>query len=108
MIEKLITKLDRAREKYTTLKLWLEQKEIVEYYSWKQDNEKDRTAMDKVVAKLKMEDVEWLEKDEELTKYKLEYDKLKDLYNVVTKLIGREDFSKEEINDLVKNIIEGV
>lgn len=50
------------------LKLELDQKEIVQYNAWKSlpDNEKSREALEKVVAKLKLEDENWLNQEEEL------------------------------------------
>lgn len=62
----------RSREevagKVAELKLWLSQKEVISYNNWKAlpENEKSRDAMDKVVAKLKLEDDNWLEKEVEL------------------------------------------
>ena len=62
----------RSREevagKIAELKLWLAQKEVISYNNWKTlpENEKSRDAMDKVVAKLKLEDDNWLEKEVEL------------------------------------------
>jgi hypothetical protein len=54
------------------LKLALDQKEIVQYSVYKQSNigSKDRSAMDKVVARLKLEDETWLEQEEELVRLK--------------------------------------
>lgn len=54
------------------LKLALDQKEIVQYNAWKSlpENEKNRDAREKVVARLKLEDDTWLEQEEELVKLK--------------------------------------
>jgi hypothetical protein len=52
-LETLLTALNETKKERDELKLWLEQKEIVEYYEWKEENPKDRTAMDKVIAVLK-------------------------------------------------------
>ena len=108
MITRLILELSKVRNEYTNLKLWLEQKEIVEYYAWKQENEKDRTAMDKIIAKLKLEDDEWLNKDEEVLKLKNKYDLLNDAKNTVLKLLDRKEFEKEEIEQFIENILEGI
>jgi len=62
----------RSREevagKVAELKIWLAQKEVISYNNWKAlpENEKSRDAMDKVVAKLKLQDDNWLEKEVEL------------------------------------------
>lgn len=50
------------------LKLTLDQKEIIQYNAWKslEANKTSREALDKVVARLKLEDESWLEQEEEL------------------------------------------
>jgi len=50
------------------LKLALDQKEIVQYNAYKETElgNKDRSSLEKVVARLKLEDETWLEQEEEL------------------------------------------
>lgn len=58
----------KIEEEVKETKVWLDQKEIVEYTNWKSlpENEKDRSAVEKVVAKLKLEDEVWLQKEADL------------------------------------------
>ena len=50
------------------LKLALDQKEIIQYNAYKETElgSKDRSSLEKVVARLKLEDENWLEQEEEL------------------------------------------
>jgi len=50
------------------LKLALDQKEIVQYNAYKETElgSKDRSSLEKIVARLKLEDGTWLEQEEEL------------------------------------------
>lgn len=56
------------RKEIADLKIWLNGKEILEYNAWKKrdENSKDRTAMDKIIIGLKAQDEEWMEKEETL------------------------------------------
>ena len=56
----------KVEEDVARAKLWLSQKEGIEYSNWKSVYTSDRTAYDKVVAQLKLEDEEWLQKEEDL------------------------------------------
>ena len=58
----------KVEEEMLQSKLWLAQKEVVEYTTWKNNplNEKDRSAMDKVVSALKMEDEVWMQREQDL------------------------------------------
>jgi signal recognition particle GTPase len=61
--------------KVRDLKLWLTQKEQVSYNNWKAqpENEKDKSAFDKIIAKLKLEDDgDWLNKEQELIEAELD------------------------------------
>ena len=86
------------------LKLALDQKEIVQYNAWKslEENSKSREAMDKVVARLKLEDENWLEQEEELVILK---NKATVLNNIVELLQG---YINQGIDiDDVENMAEG-
>ena len=98
-------KLEEAREKMTELKLWLNQKEVVEYYRWKEENPKDRTAMEKVVAQLKMVDDEWLLKEKEYVEVKNEYDRLKAIYDMVNNMMYSQQYTKEDIENFVADLV---
>lgn len=68
-----------------SLKLKLEQKELVEYYNWKSkdENASSREAMDKVVAKLKLEDTSWLLEEERLIELKNKATLVGNIYEVL-------------------------
>ena len=104
MIE-LIQKLEQARENMGELKLWLAQKETVEYYKWKEENPKDRTAMDKIVTQLKMNNENWLLKEQEYLKAKNNYDVLKDVNNLVNNMLYSQNYAKEDIEDFIASFI---
>ena len=104
-INKLIDVLAVKRQERDELKLWLAQKEVVEYNNWKMNNEKDRTAMDKVVAKLKLEDDEWMNKEQDYITIENEYRKFMNTYEIVKGLISRSDVDIKEINKMIENII---
>lgn len=98
-------KLEDARAEMAELKLWLNQKEVVEYYKWKEENPKDRTAMDKVVAQLKLNDDNWLLKEEEFIKAKNEYDRLKVILDMANNMMYSQQYTKSEINDFVADLV---
>ena len=104
-INKLIDVLAAKRQERDELKLWLSQKEVVEYNNWKLNNEKDRTAMDKVVAKLKLEDDEWMNKEQDYIAVENEYRKFMNTYEIVKGLISRSDVDIKAINKMIENII---
>jgi hypothetical protein len=104
-MEKLVEKMNEMNRKTIELKVWLEQKEVIEYNTWKEDNKTDRSAMDKVVAKLKLEDDNWLLQENEYYQAKIELDKLKSIYNIALKLLDRDDYTREDIENFVKDLI---
>jgi len=85
------------------LKLALDQKEIVQYNAWKslEENLKSREALEKVVARLKLEDENWLEQEEELVILK---NKASVVNNIVELLQG---YVTRDIDiDTIENIAE--
>ena len=65
---KLLNLKTNLEEEVAQTKLWLSQKEVVEYTNWKNNpiNKTDRSAMDKVVSAIKLEDEVWLQKEQDL------------------------------------------
>ena len=105
-IETLLTKLNETKKERDELKLWLDQKEIVEYYSYLKEHPEDkRVAFDKIVARLKMEDEEWLLKEQQYTKTKNDYDYLNTLYQTFLSLSSRTDVDIESITDMIDNLL---
>jgi len=102
----LIEALNEARQNMTGLKLWLSQKEVVEYFNWKQENEKDRTAMDKVIAQLKMQDEEWLLKESEYYQWKNRYEYVKNVYDIASGMLNNPDnFTKDDIYSFISQAL---
>ena len=96
-------KLNLGTEK-DMLKLALDQKEIVQYNAYKETEvgSKDRSSLDKVVARLKLEDENWLEQEEELVILK---NKASVVNNIVELLQG---YINQGIDiDDVENMAEG-
>ena len=58
----------KVEEEILQSKLWLANKEVFEYTTWKSNplNEKDRSAMDKVVSAIKIEDEVWMQREQDL------------------------------------------
>lgn len=90
------------------LKLSLDQKEIIQYNAYK-DTEigsKDRSSMDKVVARLKLEDESWLEQEEELVLLKNKASVVNNIVEVLQSYLNKgvdidevNNFAEEYINE---------
>lgn len=67
------------------LKLKLEQKELIKYNNWKAqaENASSREAMEKVIAKLKLEDENWILEEEELIVLKNKATLVGNIYEVL-------------------------
>lgn len=63
---KVLTLKVNLERSYKELKLFLKQKEIVSYASYKLANPQDKSAKEKIIDSLKLADDEWLLKEEEL------------------------------------------
>ena len=89
------------------LKLKLEQKEIVQYNSWKAipENTSSREAMEKVVAKLKLDDSTWLEEESNLLVLKNRATLVNNLYEVLVGYIGK-DYDIQSIDNIAEAWIE--
>lgn len=108
----LKTKLE---EEVATAKLWLAQKEVVEYTNWKNNpiNEKDRSAMDKVVSAIKLEDEVWLQKEQDLISQEvalkminIRYDVLKATLQAISN--PNSDIDLKLFNELQEQYLEGI
>jgi hypothetical protein len=105
-MENLVKQMDEMNRKVIELKLWLQEKEVVEFNAWKKENPKDRTAMDKIIALLKIEENDnWLLKEQEYQKSKIELDRLKSIYNIVLKLLDRTDYTREDIEKFIEDLL---
>ena len=90
------------------LKLKLEQKELVEYTNWKSkdENANSREAMDKVVAKLKLNNDTWLNEEVDLIELKNKATLVGNIYDVLVGYIGQ-GISKEVVDRMSEEYIEG-
>lgn len=89
------------------LKLKLEQKELVEYTNWKakDENINNREAMDKVVARLKLESDTWLNEEADLIELKNKATLAGNIYDTLAGYIGQ-GISKEVIDRMSDEYIE--
>ena len=89
------------------LKLKLEQKELVEYTKWraKEENASSREAMEKVVAKLKLENDTWLNEEADLIELKNKATLVGNIYDVLVGYINQ-GLSKEVVDKISDEYIE--
>ena len=89
------------------LKLKLEQKELVEYTNWraKEENVNSREAMEKIVAKLKLENDTWLNEEADLIELKNKATLVGNIYDVLVGYINQ-GISKEVIDKISDEYIE--
>ena len=88
-------------------KLKLEQKELVEYTSWraKEENTTSREAMDKVVARLKLESESWMLEEGDLIELKNKATLAGNIYEVLVGYINQ-GISKEVVDKIAEEYIE--
>ena len=98
----LIKRINQAKEEYLQLKSKLTLKELESYQRWKRDNPKDRSAMDKVIANLKLQDEEWLQDEKMLLELEIECFQLKNIYDVVKVLLMKPDVSVEDVSRFIQ------
>lgn len=108
MLLDIIKIKNELNSKASELKLKAEQKEIVKYYAWKgeEENSKSRDSLEKVIAKLKMEDLEWLNQDMELVQVTNLSKTVNNIYEVLVNLTKRNDINLENIMAIEKDYIQ--
>jgi hypothetical protein len=89
------------------LKLKLEQKELVEYSTWraKGENTTSREAMEKVVARLKLEDESWMLEEADLIEIKNKATLAGNIYEVLVGYINL-GISREVVDKIANEYIE--
>ena len=89
------------------LKLKLEQKELVEFNNWKakDENSASREAMEKTIARLKLENDTWLNQEADLIELKNKATLVGNIYDVLIGYIGQ-GISKEVIGKIANEYIE--
>lgn len=89
------------------LKLKLEQKELVEYTGWKakEENTTSREAMDKTIARLKLEDESWMLEEADLIELKNKATLVGNIYDVLVGYLGQ-GLSKEVVDKIADEYVE--
>ena len=89
------------------LKLKLEQKELVEFANWKakDGNATSREAMDKTIARLKLENDTWLNEEADLIELKNKATLAGNIYDVLVGYINQ-GISKEVVDKIADEYIE--
>ena len=89
------------------LKLKLEQKELVEYTNWKSkdENTTSREAMDKVVARLKLENDSWLNEEADLIELKNKATLAGNIYDILMSYLNQQ-IPKESVDRMSEEYIE--
>ena len=89
------------------LKLKLEQKELVEYTNWraKEENASSREAMDKTIAKLKLENDTWLNEEADLIELKNKATLVGNIYDTLIVYLNQ-GFAKESVDKIANEYIE--
>ena len=109
---KLIEQKIELETELKDAKLWLAQKETLEYSVYKEANPSDKSALDKVVAKLKMNDDSWLEKEAELITKEVMYKKValivEVLNNTLNAMSRHSDISKSYFEELQCDYIKSL
>lgn len=89
------------------LKLKLEQKELVEYANWraKDENANSREAMEKIVARLKLENDTWLNEEADFIELKNKATLVGNIYDTLAGYINQ-GISKEVVDKIAEEYIE--
>ena len=89
------------------LKLKLEQKELVEFNNWKsmEENINSREAMDKTIARLKLEDESWMLEEVDLIELKNKATLAGNIYDVLIVYLNQ-GFAKESVDKIANEYIE--
>ena len=89
------------------LKLKLDQKELVEYSNWraKEENTTSREAMEKTIARLKLEDESWMLEEADLIELKNKATLVGNIFDTLAGYIGQ-GISKEVVDRMSEEYIE--
>ena len=82
-IAELVNTKFEIETKVAELNLWLSQKSTVEYYNYLQNGGNARTAKDKVIDEIKINDETWMLKEEDYKKLKVYLTYLTDCIKVL-------------------------
>ena len=105
LLAKVTKEYNEVKERKVELKIALEGLEIEKYLEWKEENPKARTAMDKVIGELKASDEAWQNMEISYEKICLKVSKYGLVIDIVKKLIGNEDYPKDEIKKFIEEAI---
>ena len=101
----LMLKVNLERS-YKELKLFLKQKELVSYASYKLANPQDKSAKEKIIDSLKLADDEWLLKEEELLSKEGQLKTVSLVIDTLQGTIGAMSMHKEINIDFFDNLQE--
>ena len=89
------------------LKLKLEQKELVEFNNWKsmEENINSREAMDKTIARLKLENDTWLNEEADLIELKNKATLAGNIYDTLIVYLNQ-GFAKESVDKIANEYIK--
>ena len=89
------------------LKLKLEQKELVEFNNWKakDENSASREAMEKTIARLKLENDTWLNQEADLIELKNKATLVGNIYDTLIVYLNQ-GFAKESVDKIANEYIE--
>ena len=89
------------------LKLKLEQKELVEFNNWKsmEENANSREAMDKTIARLKLEDESWMLEEGDLIELKNKATLAGNIYDTLMSYLNQQ-IPKESVDRIANEYIE--
>ena len=89
------------------LKLKLEQKELVEFNNWKAkgENTNNREAMDKTIARLKLEDESWMLEESDLIELKNKATLAGNIYDTLISYLNQQ-IPKESVDRIANEYIE--
>ena len=89
------------------LKLKLEQKELVEFNNWKskEENATSREAMDKTIARLKLENDSWLNEEADLIEIKNKATLVGNIFDTLMSYLNQQ-IPKESVDRIANEYIE--
>lgn len=112
---RLLNLKSKVEEEVANAKLWVAHKELIEYTNWKNNplNKTDRSAMDKVVSALKLEDEMWMQKEQDLISQEIALKMINIRYDILKATLQTMSNSSSGVdlklfNELQEQYLEGI
>ena len=102
-LKELIKNIETKKRTLTQLKASLAKRELIAYNDWKVLNPKDRTAMEKVIANIKIDDENWVKEEEAFEKLKVDVEILGYKKSIAQEMLHSSFFSKEDVEEFLKD-----